>query len=149
VAIRAEQARAEDMARRILEAEEAFRRGEIALRRDQPGAAIAELERAVQLNPDETDYHASLAWSRFCAAPDKPAVAVATRAALERAIQGAPRAVTARFSLGRVERMLGRDQDALRHFRDVLTASPGHAEAASEVRVLEARLPGGPGRPKR
>ena len=150
-AIRAEQARAEEMARRILEAEEAVRRGEIALRRDQPGAAIAELERAVQLNPDETDYHASLAWSRFCAAPDKPAVAVATRAALERAIQSAPRAVTARFYLGRVERMLGRDQDALRHFRDVLTASPGHAEAASEVRVLEARLPGGggPGRPKR
>jgi hypothetical protein len=47
--------------------------------------------------------------------------------------------------------MLGRDQDALRHFRDVLTANPSHAEAASELRALEARL--GPGdkpvRPKR
>jgi hypothetical protein len=47
--------------------------------------------------------------------------------------------------------MLGRDQDALRHFRDVLTASPGHTEAASEVRALEARLGGGdrPGVPGR
>jgi cytochrome c-type biogenesis protein CcmH/NrfG len=83
-------------------------------------------------------------------------VAAATRAALDRAIQRSPRSVTPRFYLGRVERMLGRDQDALRHFRDVLAASPGHAEAASELRVLEARLgggggggtdrPGGPGR---
>jgi curved DNA-binding protein CbpA len=150
-AVRAEQARAEELTRRILDAEEAFRRAELALRRDQPQAAVAELERAVQLHPDEADYHAALAWARFCAAPDKQAVGVATRSALERAIQRAPRSVTPRFYLGRVERMLGRDQDALRHFRDVLAAAPGHAEAASEVRVLEARLgsgarPGAPGR---
>lgn len=142
-AIRAEQARAEELTRRILDAEEAFRRGELALRRDQPAAAVAELERAVQLNPDEADYHAALAWSRFCAAPDKQAAAAATRAALDRAILRAPRSVTARFYLGRVERMLGRDHDALRLFRDVLAAAPGHAEAASEVRVLEVRLTGG------
>jgi len=146
-AVRAEQARAEELTRRILDAEEAFRRGELALRRDQPQAAVAELERAVQLHPDEADYHAALAWARFCAAPDKQTVAAVTRAALERAIQRAPRSVPPRFYLGRVERMLGRDQDALRHFRDVLTASPGHSEAASEVRALEARLGGGgPGR---
>jgi len=30
-----------------------------------------------------------------------------------------------------------------RHFRAVLEAAPGHAEAASEVRVIEARLAGG------
>jgi tetratricopeptide (TPR) repeat protein len=142
-AVRAEQARAEEMARRILEAEEAFRRGELAMRRDQPQAAVVELERAVQLNPEEADYHASLAWAKFCAAPDRPAAAPATRTALERAIQGAPRSVTARFYLGRVERMLGRDQDALRHFRDVLASVPGHADAAAEVRALEARLTGG------
>ena len=142
-AVRAEQARAEELTRRILEAEEAFRRGELALRRDQPQAAVAELQRAVQLHPEEADYHAALAWSRFCAAPDRAAVAAATRAALDRAIQRAPRSVTARFYLGRVERMLGRDQEALRHFRDVLAAAPAHAEAASEVRALEARLGGG------
>jgi hypothetical protein len=140
-AIRAEQARAEELARRILEAEEAFRRGELALRRDQPQAAVAELERAVQLNPDEADYHALLAWSRFCAAPDKQAIAAATRTALDRVIQRAPRLISARFYLGRAERMLGRDQEALWHFRDVLAAAPGHAEAASEIRALEARQP--------
>src|SRR5262249_59552195 len=107
-AIRAEQARAEEMTRRILEAEEAYRRGELAMRRDQPQAAVVELERAVALNPDEADYHAALAWSKFCASPDRPAAAAATRTALDRAIQRSPRSVTARFYLGRVERMLGR-----------------------------------------
>jgi hypothetical protein len=148
-AVRAEQARAEELTRRILEAEEAFRRGELALRRDQPQSAVAEIERAVQLNPDESDYHAALAWARFCAAPDRQAAAAPTRAALDRAIQRAPRSVTPRFYLGRVERMLGRDPEALRHFRDVLTAVPGHAEAASEVRAIEARLGSGDKGPRR
>jgi hypothetical protein len=147
--VRAEQARAEELTRRILEGEEAYRRGDLALRRDQPAAAVTELERAVQLGPDEADYHAALAWARFCAAADRPAAAAATRAALDRAIQRAPRSVTARFYLGRVERMLGRDQDALKHFRDVVTASPGHAEAAAELRVLESRLADKPGKPRR
>jgi hypothetical protein len=145
-AVRAEQARAEELARRILEAEEAFRRGELALKRDQPNAAVTELELAIQLNPDEADYHALLAWSQFCAAPDKMAIASTTRSQLDKAIQRSPQAVAARFFLGRVERMLGRDQEALRYFREVLTAAPGHSDAAAELRVIEARL-GGSGGP--
>jgi tetratricopeptide (TPR) repeat protein len=141
-AIRKEQARAEELARRILEAEEAFRKAELALRRDQPQAAVAELEHAIQLNPDEADYHALLAWAQFCAAADKMAVASGTRMLLDKAIQRSPRSVTARFYLGRVERMLGRDQEALRLFREVLAMAPGHTEAAAELRVLEARLAG-------
>jgi tetratricopeptide (TPR) repeat protein len=138
----AEQARTEELTRRILDAEEAFHRGELALRRDQPQAAVAELELAIQLNPEEADYHALLAWSQFLVAPDKMAIASKTRMLLDRAIQSAPKAVIARFFLGRVERMLGRDQEALRHFRDVLMAAPGHSDAAAELRVIEARLAG-------
>jgi tetratricopeptide (TPR) repeat protein len=141
-AIRADQARADELARRIFDAEEAFRRGELALKRDQPQAALADLELAVQLQPDEADYHALLAWARFAAAPDKAAVTAATRTALDKAIQRAPAAVTARFYLGRVERMLGRDSDALRLFREVLAAVPNHADAAAELRVLESRRAG-------
>ncbi|MGN6107146.1 MAG: J domain-containing protein [Kofleriaceae bacterium] len=143
-AVRAEQAQAEAMTARIVEGEQAFHRGEAALRRDQPAAAIAELTRAVELNPEETDYQAMLAWAQFCAAPDKHAVATTTRSALDRAIARSPRAITARFYLGRVERMLGRDHDALRHFQAVLQSAPHHSDAASEARVIEARLASGP-----
>jgi len=145
-AVRAEQSRAQELAHRILDAEEAFRRGELAVKRDQPQAAVEALELAIQLNPDEADYHALLAWSRFCVAPDKAAVATTTRTALDKAIQRAPSAMTARFYLGRVERMLGRDAEALRHFREVLAAVPNHSDAAAELRVLESRMPAGGGK---
>lgn len=139
-AIKAEQQKAEEMAMRILESEEAYRRGEMALRRDSLATAIRELERAIQLNPDEPDYHATLAWAKFASAPDKMAVATQTRASLEQAIRKSPRAITGRFFLGRVERMLGKDQKALELFQEVLRMSPNHGEATAEVRVLEARL---------
>ncbi len=139
-AVRAEQARAEALTKRILDGEQAFQRGEAALRSGQFGVAILELTRAVELSPDEGDYRAALAWAQFCAAPDKHALAPQTRAALEQAIAASPNALNARFLLGRVERILGRDADALRHFQDVLRRSPQHQEAASEVRVLEQRL---------
>jgi len=139
-AVAAEQARAEELAARILEAEEAFHRGEAALRRGGLPAAVAEFSRAVELNPEEAEYHALLAWAQFCVSPDKMVIATSTRNALERAIGKSPRSVTPRFLLGRVERMLGRDAEALRYFNDVLRISPHHAEASAEVRVIEQRL---------
>jgi tetratricopeptide (TPR) repeat protein len=141
-AVAAEQARAEEMAIRILDAEEAFRRGEAALRRDQLASALQEFARALQLNPDEVDYVAAHSWAEFCASPDKVQIAQKTRNTLERAIAKSPRSVTPRFYAGRVERMLGRDADALRHFHDVLQIEPHHREATTEARVIEQRLAG-------
>ncbi|MCX5747674.1 MAG: J domain-containing protein [Proteobacteria bacterium] len=139
-AVRAEQAKAEALAMRALDAEDAYRRGEMLLRRDQLGAAIGEFKRALELDPETADYQGMLAWAQFCASPDKMAASQATRAALERAVQLAPKAPTSRFLLGRVERMLGRDQEAQRVFKEVLRVSPGHTEASSELRVIESRL---------
>jgi curved DNA-binding protein CbpA len=143
-AIAAEQARAEEMALKILEAEESFRRGEAALRRDQLQTAITEFTRALQLNPEEMDYVAAHAWADFCASPDKVQIAQRTRNTLERAINKSPRSVTPRFYAGRVERMLGRDADALRHFEDVLRIEPHHREASTEARLIEQRIAGAP-----
>lgn len=138
-ALREEQARAEEMAARIFEAEEAFKKGELALKRDDLATAIAELQHAVELNPDEPDFTALHAWAVFVAAPDKTAIARQTRATLERAIQRSPRAINPRFYLGRMHRMLGNDREALELFRDVLVDKPHHFEAQSEVRAIEAR----------
>lgn len=121
-------------------ATEAFRRGQQALRADQPAQAVVELTRAYELAPYNVDYGALLGWARFCATSDKHGIAVETRRALERALHRSPRPAIARFYLGRVERMLGRDRLAIQHFREVLELVPDHAEAASEIRVLESRL---------
>ena len=139
-AVRAEQVAAERLAQRVLDAEEAFASGEAAMRRDQLATAVTQFARAIELNPDEADYHALYAWAQFCASSDKVGIAATTRTALDKAIARSSRAVAPRFYLGRVERMLGRDQEALKHFQEVLSMSPGHAEAGSEARVIEARL---------
>ena len=121
-------------------ADEAFKRGEAAMKRDQPGEAILEFKTACDLNPQDVDYAAMLGWAKFCAAGDKPAIGADTRKVLERAVFKSQKPERARFYLGRVERMLGRDKEALRHFHEVLDLKPNHAEAASEVRAIEARL---------
>jgi tetratricopeptide (TPR) repeat protein len=123
-----------------LAAEAAFKRGELAMKRDQPGEAILEYKAACDLDPNEVDYAGMLAWAKFCAAGDKAAVGGETRKILERAVFKSQRPERARFYLGRVERMLGRDKEALRQFQEVLELKPNHAEAASEVRAIEARL---------
>ena len=139
-AIRAEESQAEELALRVMRAEEAFRRGEMALRRDQLQQALTAFAEAVELQPKEMEYQTYLAWTKFAAAPDKNAVAAETRKSLQRAAEGNDRSPTARFYLGRVERMLGREREALALFQEVLMIKPNHTEAASEARVLEQRL---------
>jgi hypothetical protein len=124
----------------VAAADEAFKRGELAMKRDQPGEAILEFKTACDLNPQDCDYSAMLAWAKFCAAGDKPAIGADTRKALERAVFKSNKPERARFYLGRVERMLGRDKEALRHFQEVLDLKPNHADAASEIRAIESRL---------
>ena len=138
--VNAEEQKANETAMRVMTAEEAFRRGEMALRREQLDQAIAEFTTAVELQPQEAEYSALLAWARFAAASDKQAIARETRLALQRAAERLMQSPTARFYLGRVERILGREREALEHFYEVLRIKPNHADASSEIRVLETRL---------
>jgi curved DNA-binding protein CbpA len=141
-AMRANEDKIDELASKVLRAEEAFKQGEMALRREQFAQAVTAFTSACELQPGEPEYQAMLAWAKFAAAPDKSAIASVTRAALGRAAEDSENSVTARFYLGRVERMLGREKEALHHFQEVLRTKPHHAEAASEARILEQRLRG-------
>jgi hypothetical protein len=129
-------------------AAEAFAKGESALRRDDVTAAVEELGRAHTLAPTNLDYMAMFAWAQFCAASDKLQVYAETRKTLAHVINRSENPVSARFYLGRVERMLGHDREAMNHFDLVLMEEPGHKEAQSEVRVLQSRMAKG-SKPKR
>jgi hypothetical protein len=121
-------------------AAEAAERANRALASDKPEAAVLELKKAVELVPNNVDYNALLGWALFCAADDKMAVAVESRKLLEKAVYKSQQPEVAHFYLGRVERILGRDKEALRHFHAVLDVLPNHRDASAEVRVIEARL---------
>jgi cytochrome c-type biogenesis protein CcmH/NrfG len=112
----------------------------MALRREQLDQALVEFTTAVELQPAEPEYQALFAWAKFALARDKQPIAHATRTALMRAAERTMNSPTARYYLGRVDRILGREREALEHFYEVLRIKPNHAEASSEVRVLEQRL---------
>lgn len=130
---------AEAIVTAAITAEERYRRGNVALKRDDLAEAVREFEAAFELKKDEGDYLAMLTWARFCAAPNKEAAVAAARQGFERAARLAPESVTPRFWYGRLERVLGRSQQALGHFRWVVEQDPRHAEAAAEIRVLVSR----------
>jgi hypothetical protein len=138
-AVRAQQDQAEEITRRILTAEEKFRIGEMALRRDQLDVALEHFKQAVELNPDEADHHALLGWTIFVAAPDKNAVLKTAKGLLDKAARMSEKAVAPRLYLGRMARMLGRDAEARKMFEEVVAISPHHTEATSELRLLEQR----------
>jgi hypothetical protein len=121
-------------------AEEAAERAARALESDKPEAAVIELQRACRLVPQELDYGAMLGWALFCAADDKREVASHAKHLIERALEKSKRPQDLRFYLGRVERMLGRHEEALGHFHAVLLMKPDHRDASAEIRLLQRRL---------
>jgi len=129
--------------------DEALHRGLLALRADQPARASVEFARACELEPGNVDHAVLLGWARFCAATDKASVALETRKLLLGASRQSACPQVALFYLGRVERMLGRDREALEYFRAALEHDPANLEASAEVRVLEARLSTGGSRSRR
>ncbi|HLL21124.1 MAG TPA: hypothetical protein VK427_03285, partial [Kofleriaceae bacterium] len=118
--------------------------GESALKRDDIPRAVEDLGRACQLAPNNLEYMMLYAWAQFCASHDKLAVYPETRKALEKAIFKGDKPVLARFYLGRVERMVGHDREAMNHFIEVLLDEPNNREAKTELRVLEQRIANAP-----
>lgn len=139
-AVNDEESKADELAMRIMHAEEAFKRGEMALRREQLDLALQEFATALELKPDEAEYQALHAWATFLNTADKQAIAGQTRSALARAAERLDTSPTPRYYLGRVERLLGREREALAQFQEVLRIKPNHVDASAEVRVLEGRL---------
>ncbi|HEY5921869.1 MAG TPA: DnaJ domain-containing protein [Kofleriaceae bacterium] len=124
---------------RTITAEERFRRAERAMGSGAYRVAIDELETALQLDAEHATARAMLAWARFCEAPNKADVAARTREILKQAATAAGDPLPL-FYLGRVERILANNAEALGYFRRVLAVDPNHAEAKREVRVLERRV---------
>jgi tetratricopeptide (TPR) repeat protein len=138
--VRKAQADAEEKAGKVLRAEETFRRGEMALRRSMFEQARALFIEAVELNDEEAEYHALLAWATWLAAPNKTAVAAEVQKGLAQALALSPQCVQAHFYAGQVAKNSGQTQVAIDAFRTVIDLEPHHAEANLELRVLRGRL---------
>lgn len=118
---------AADRARRLIEAHEYAQASNEALA-------------ATRLVPDSFDYQALHAWATFLGSKDKTAAAEATRKLFEKATHRATQPNDVRMMLGKLERIVGREREALRHFKAVIEREPKHAEAATLIREIETQL---------
>ncbi len=123
------------------EAADAFHQGCEALRDDKIDLALEHLTRATTLNPHEFEHSALLAWAQFLRASpvERTKSADKVRKMLNHAIQKSREPEQARFYLGQMEKLLGRDKEALALFQTVLRAMPEHAKAAAEVAAIEGK----------
>jgi curved DNA-binding protein CbpA len=127
---------AHQQAMKILEAEMAFRRGEILLRKNDYAGAIAELEQAVAGNPAEGEHLAWLAWARISAGQLSFADA---KARFQEATKLSPRCARAYYFLGlccKEEKDLDRAMSA---FKKAAELDERLIEAEREIRLINMR----------
>jgi curved DNA-binding protein CbpA len=129
------------------EAAEAFRAGEVALRRRDHAAAEAHFAESYRLYP-KAHVLAARAWAVYMD-PSRKADAGSARAMMVEALQMDPSCDRAHYQLGVIARVEGDVDRAERHFREALRANPRHPEASQELRLIEMRKRGGPTRKPR
>jgi CheY-like chemotaxis protein/DnaJ-domain-containing protein 1 len=121
---------------RIVSAEQLFQKAEAHARRKEWAAAIEALRQALQLDPEEGEFHALLGWCVFMADSKARAQAIES---LRKSISLAPNSPSGYFYLGRLHRICEQLPEAERMFRRLLELRPQHAEAAQELRLIERR----------
>ncbi len=135
----AEQKKAGALASRILEAEEHFRIGEMALRRDQFKTAATEFSKACELNPEEGEYQALLAWATYCHSKERNTIEREVMNRMSSALLANPKNITIRLYHARLLKLMGRPNDAIESYRELLKLRPDHHEAELELRLLSER----------
>jgi DnaJ-domain-containing protein 1 len=123
-------------AMQMLEAEMAFRRGEMLLRKNDFLGAIRELEQSVALNPHEGEHLAYLTWTRVCAGQTSRSDA---KKVLSEAIKLSPMCARAYYYLGvclKEEKDIDR---AYGMFRKANELDPRLLDAEREMRVINMR----------
>ena len=138
-AVAQQQREAEELAARLVGAEEAFMLGTIALRRNGFAEANRQFGKAVELNPEEAEHQAMYAWTLWASTEDKAAVHKQVRKALRKALSLQPKCVLAYYYRGKIAAAEGKNDTARECFTRVLELEPGHQGAATEVRLMDAR----------
>jgi len=121
----------------ILEAEALFRRAEGLVRRGQAAAALAPLQRAVELNKGEPEFWVYLGFALYFA---KGSGAVAeARGYIQQGLELKAGMDVAYEFLGRIARVEGNPDEAIRHLRRALELNPKNREVERELRLIAMR----------
>jgi len=119
------------------EASDAFKRGDLLMKKKDFAAAEREYLRAYGFDPKPV-YRASQAWAIYMG-PARKAEAANAKQMMAEVLRADPTCDRAHYQLGVICRVEGEKDKAEKHFRDALRANPKHLDASQELRIIEMR----------
>jgi CheY-like chemotaxis protein/tetratricopeptide (TPR) repeat protein len=129
----------EEQGQRALEAANAFHRGEALLNSRAYEEALAHFGRALELNPDEGDYHTHYGWTLHLCHPSDPPIIEEAMEHVRRGLKLASHGDRAYLYMGRLFRAIGKPAAAEKMFTRAVQLQPDCVEALRELRLINMR----------
>lgn len=128
-------------AEKILDSEMLFQKGLALVRKGQFEAAVVELKQAIALYSGEPEYTLLLGWAmvREGLRIQSPKDMMTGKGLIEEALKKNEKLHVGYYYLGIIEKNAGNLGAAKKHFEKTLQGMPHHAEAASELRLMQHR----------
>jgi tetratricopeptide (TPR) repeat protein len=120
----------------IFKAEEAFNAATILVKARRYQEALARLTEAIQLNPEEAEFHIWKAWCDFLLSGEKKKVHPECANAVEAALKKNPRCVSGYLFLGQMAKIAGDLPLAEKNLRRGLKEAPGNPDLDRELKYL-------------
>jgi tetratricopeptide (TPR) repeat protein len=125
---------------RILTAEQQFQRAEEAVRRRDWNGSLEALKWAMELDPNEGEFHALRGWTLYLQQQDTGGGDAEVGVEhIKKGIALSPQSATAYYYLGQIRKACGDAAEAERMFRRTIELRPNHVEAARELRLMQLR----------
>jgi curved DNA-binding protein CbpA len=120
----------------IFKAEEAFNAATILVKARRYQEALAKLTEAIQLNPEEAEFHIWKAWCDFLLSGEKKKVHPASASAVEAALKQNPRCISGYLFLGQMAKIVGDLPLAEKNLKRGLKEAPGNPDLERELKYL-------------
>jgi CheY-like chemotaxis protein/curved DNA-binding protein CbpA len=125
--------------RQVLDAELEFQNGESAMRQRDYGAALRHFGKALELYPEEGEYHAHYGWALHLSHPGSDAMLHEAIEHVRKGLKLASRSEKSYLFLGRLCKARGSERAAEKMFTRAVQIEPNCAEALSELRLMHMR----------
>ncbi len=125
--------------RNILESAVEFQKAEVLMKRRDYAQALTLVQSALEKNPTEPDCLALHGWLLHLMHPGEIAPFDEILRSLDASLSVHIRNDRAQYYRGIVCKRLGRNDEAIRHFRSAAEINPRHVDAVREVRLFEMR----------
>lgn len=120
----------------LLAAEEHFHKATLLVKGRRFAEAMALLDQAIQMNPEEGEFYAWRGYARYFVNADKKVGLNEANRDLNLALKKNDKCAIAWFYMGQLAKLSGDGTTALKHFKKTLDLQPQHIDAQREVRML-------------